>query len=37
MRQILLVLFCALALLTVGLFVGISKVNTDAGFIYAQY
>jgi hypothetical protein len=36
-RQVLLVLFCILAFLSIGLFAGISTVNMDAGFIYAQY
>jgi hypothetical protein len=36
-RHILLILFCILALLSIGLFINISKVNMNAGFIYAQY
>ena len=37
MRQIPLVLLCILALLSIALFATISKVNTDAGFVYAQF
>jgi hypothetical protein len=36
-RRILLVLFCLLAFVSIGLFAGISNVNMDAGFVYAQY
>jgi hypothetical protein len=37
MRSSLVVLFCLLAILTVGLFASISPLNMDAGFLYAQF
>ena len=37
MRLPLLVLFCLLAFLAVGLFSSISSLNMDAGFLYAQF
>jgi hypothetical protein len=37
MRSFLLVLFCLLALLSVGLFANISPLNMDAGVLYAQF
>jgi hypothetical protein len=37
MRSFLLILFCILAFLTVGLFANISPLNMDAGFLYAQF
>ena len=37
MRQVLLAVFCVLAFVSIGLFIGITKVNMDAGFVYAQF
>ena len=37
MRSFLLFLFCLLALASVGLFAGISSLNMQAGFLYAQF
>ena len=37
MRRVLVALFCVLALFSIGLFMNISSVNMDAGFVYAQY
>ncbi len=37
MRSFLLLLFCLLAFLSVGLFARISSLNMDAGVLYAQF
>jgi hypothetical protein len=37
MRSFLLILFCLLTFLSVGLFGSISSLNMDAGFLYAQF
>jgi hypothetical protein len=37
MRPFLLILFCLLAFLSVGMFASISSLNMDAGFLYAQF
>ena len=37
MRSFLLVLFCLLTLVSVGLFANISPLNMDAGVLYAQF
>ena len=37
MRSFLLVLFCLLAFLSVGLFANISPLNMDASVLYAQF
>jgi hypothetical protein len=36
-RSLLLILFCLLAFLSVGLFATISPLNMDAGVLYAQF
>jgi hypothetical protein len=37
MRSFLLMLFCLLAVLSVGLFANISPLNMDVGVLYAQF
>ena len=37
MRPFLIILFCLLAFLSVGMFASISSLNMDAGLLYAQF